>query len=110
MAKKEKLFPMQSIVWDGHGVIRFKKNRIIDDLLDVAGKHGLDLNQIAIRACNDKYTDAEQIQLAQLIGYSVSGYGDLSYVQRNEKKALRPADKKADKMSKKRAKKKAEKE
>lgn len=57
-------------------VLRFKKNHIIDYLFNT-GK--LDLN--AIMGMGFPQEDYEQ--LAQLLGYSHSGYGDLSYV-RNE--------------------------
>ena len=68
-------FPMQPIQLDTHGTARFAKNRIVDDLLEFATARGFGLNQIAI----GDYSDEEHMQLAQLIGYSVSGYGDLSY-------------------------------
>jgi len=64
---------MQPIVVAKDGAIRFLENRIIRDLLETSS---LCLNKIAVR----DYTDDERMQLAQLIGYSVSGYGELSYV------------------------------
>ena len=72
--------PMQPLV-NVDGIKRFKANRIVDDLLsrfDAQEKplSGGYLNDIAMRG----YTDEERMQFAQLIGYSVSGYGDLSYV------------------------------
>lgn len=57
-------------------VLRFKKNHIIEHLFDT-GK--LDLN--AIMGMGFPQEDYEQ--LAQLLGYSHSGFGSLSYV-RNE--------------------------
>lgn len=54
-------------------------NRIVDDLLTRASESGLDMNCIASRAANGYYTKDEQMQFAQLIGYSVDGYGSLSY-------------------------------
>lgn len=68
--------PMQPVGVDKHGVHRFLENRIVRDLLDFAQPRGLGLNEIA---CGN-YSAAEHRQVAQLIGYSVSGYGDLSYV------------------------------
>ena len=62
------------------GVARFKRNAIVRDLLTVASAHGLDLNEIALRAARGEYNNDDHTQLAQLIGYSVSGYGELSYV------------------------------
>lgn len=61
-------FPLQPIV-DG----RFVQNRIVRWLVDsLPGS----LNTVA---CGD-FTDEEHMQLAQLIGYSLSGYSSLSYV------------------------------
>ena len=73
MAKLEELeHPLQPIGLDKHGVARFKENAIVRFLLD-AGP--FDLNQIACM----KFSAEDHSQLAQLIGYSVSGFGDLSY-------------------------------
>lgn len=69
--------PMQPVGWDGRGVVRFKRNAIVEYLLEHGG---IDLNRIGILAAQGKFTDADQVQFAQLIGYSVSGFGDLSYV------------------------------
>lgn len=69
--------PMQPLISDEAGVVRFKKNKIVSDLLDFASKHGMDLNTIGM---NRSYSNDDHEQLAQLIGYSVSGFGDLSYV------------------------------
>lgn len=78
---KDMPHPMQPIGWDGHGVIRFKRNAIVDTLLDECRKlGGIDLNDIAEDVQSGKFSVDDQIQLAQLIGYSVSGFGDLSYV------------------------------
>lgn len=55
------------------GVLRFKPNKIVCHLLD---KGGIDLNQLSLMGFDAK----EWQQFAQLIGYSVSGYSDLSYV------------------------------
>lgn len=52
---------------------RFVPNRIVELLLETSTH---DLNTIA---CGN-FTDQERIQFAQLIGYSVSGFGTLSYV------------------------------
>lgn len=69
--------PMQPLGKDAYGVLRFKENRIVRDLLDVASNHGLSLNDIA----RGNYTKEDRRQLAQLIGYSLSGYSELtSYV------------------------------
>lgn len=64
--------PMQPIILDEEGVVRFKSNKIVEFLLD-AGP--FDLNQLALMP----FDADDRMQLAQLIGYSVSGFGDLSY-------------------------------
>lgn len=69
--------PIQPFVTDKSGTLRFKENRIVSDLLDLGAKHGLGLNEIALK----DYTDEDRRQFAQLIGYSLSGYSELrSYV------------------------------
>ena len=68
--------PMQPLELDEHDVIRFKRNKIIDWLFET-GK--LDLNEIA----KMNFSKDDQMQLAQLLGYSVRGYGDLSYVRKD---------------------------
>jgi hypothetical protein len=55
-----------------NGVKRFKSNAIVRWLLDDGP---FDLNRIAVRG----FDVEDQRQFAQLIGYSVSGYQDLSY-------------------------------
>lgn len=65
--------PMQPVADDGNDVLRFKPNAIVRALLD-EGK--IDMNQIAVR---DFFTE-DRVQFAQLIGYSLSGFGELSYV------------------------------
>lgn len=64
---------MQPIYRDDDGVVRFRQNAIVRYLLD-AGH--LDLNDIALR----RFDDEDRAQLAQLIGYSLSGFSELSYV------------------------------
>lgn len=70
--------PIQPVYLDADGRIRFLDNRIVRDLLTFSSARGFDLNAIACR----RYTREEHQQFAQLIGYSVSGYGTLSYVDR----------------------------
>jgi hypothetical protein len=71
-APTEPPHPMQPLVVDDHGVVRFKANRIVRFLTDTAR---LDLNQL--RAVPG-FRPEDWEQFNQLIGYSVSGYGDLS--------------------------------
>jgi len=87
-----KKHPMQPIEWVD-GVIRFRKNKIISDMYDA----GLfNLNSLACLP----YSDEDRMQLAQLLGYSVSGFGDLPYASRE---AIAKADKKANQMLTERA-------
>lgn len=78
--------PMQPIEKDEHGVVRFKKNNIVRLLLE-AGP--LDLNQLAMM----HFSKEDREQLMQLIGYSVSGFGELDYVSRE---SVEEADRQAD--------------
>ena len=72
--------PMQPLHRDNHGTIRFVENRIVRDLYDAAAQAGLmDMNSICIDAHKGKYTDQEQMQFAQLIGYSLGGFSELNY-------------------------------
>ncbi len=68
--------PMQPIIVDEYGTYRFKANAIVNKLQEVASSAGYDLHA----ACRDNYSDEEWMQLAQLIGYSITGYSELSYV------------------------------
>ncbi len=91
MAEKgAKLMPLQPIDIDEEGHIRFRENGIVRWLLD-AGP--FDLNQIAMLP---GISQDESVQFAQLIGYSVSGFGELSYVEGTE--ALKEADTIAEKL------------
>lgn len=65
--------PIQPIGDDGHGVLRFKSNKIVRHLLD---NGGIDLNQLHGTGLNFSRNDWEQFN--QLIGYSVSGLPGLS--------------------------------
>ena len=66
--------PTQPVEIDAQGVERFKKNLIVAHLLD--SHPTCDMNKLATL----DFTDDDRQQFAQLIGYSVSGYGDLSYI------------------------------
>lgn len=68
--------PMQPLVLDPNGVVRFQKNEIVRTLLDWSSKHGLDLNALARR----RFSQADWTQFYQLIGYSLSGFHQLSNV------------------------------
>lgn len=79
---------MQPVVKAADGTIRFKENKIISDMLELCQKHGFGLNEIAM----GDYEKDDRSQLMQLIGYSVSGYGNLSY---SRAKHVMRADEKA---------------
>lgn len=74
---KEPAHPMQPLVVDRSGVVRFKRNAIIDWLF-TTGR--LDLNEIA-RMGREVFPCEDHEQLAQLLGYSVSGFSELSYAR-----------------------------
>lgn len=67
--------PMQSIVKDQHGRVRFKENQLVNFLLE---NGGLDMNRLAVSCRDMPQTDWEQFY--QLIGYSLTGYHELSGV------------------------------
>lgn len=73
ITRKVAKHPLQPLVKDEQGTVRFKRNKIVRFLLD-AGPY--DLNKLA---CMD-WSQEDWEQLAQLIGYSLSGFGELSYV------------------------------
>lgn len=58
------------------GVIRFRANEIVRYLLAQCEKHGIGMNELAVIP----FRREDRVQFAQLIGYSVSGYGELPYV------------------------------
>lgn len=66
--------PIQPLLKDENGAARFKENEIVRYLLDSHPKVGM--NDIA---CMD-FSDDDRRQFAQLIGYTLAGYGELSYV------------------------------
>lgn len=70
--------PVQPVQFDLAGTLRFKKNHIVEHLLDFARAHGCGLNELAMM----DFEDDDRQQLAQLLGYSVDGYADLSYVDK----------------------------
>jgi len=65
--------PVQPVIQDDYGIHRFKKNGIVAFLL---GNSGYDMNNLA----EMRFSEEDQEQFIQLIGYSVSGACDLSYV------------------------------
>lgn len=65
--------PTQPLVYDAHRVLRFKRSRIVEVLL---ASGPLDMNTLAVM----EFSDEDRVQFAQLIGYSLSGFSELSYV------------------------------
>lgn len=71
--------PMQPVVVDSSGIHRFKQNAIVLYMLDAGTRAKVfDLNTLAMHL--PKFSREDHEQLAQLIGYSVSGACDLSYM------------------------------
>lgn len=80
--------PIQPLYTDSDGAVRFKENAIVRFLLD-AGP--FNMNHIAER----EFTVEDREQFAQLIGYSLCGFGELSYA-RGETYARAEARKRVD--------------
>lgn len=80
-SQKKVIHPMQPVILV-RDVARFKVNEICRWLID-SGRASM--NEIACIP----FSDEDRAQFAQLIGYSVSGWGDLSYVK---KKQIEEAD------------------
>lgn len=73
MRSPQAVHPTQPLIVDGRGVLRFKRNRIVEVLL-ASGQ--LDMNALAAM----EFSDEDRVQFAQLIGYSLSGFSELPYV------------------------------
>lgn len=66
--------PMQPLVkLHPNGVVRFKENALVQYLLR---NGGIDLNRLALVEASQE----DRMQFAQLIGYTLCGYHELSYV------------------------------
>lgn len=74
---ERKPIPMRPIVIAEDGVIRFQENKVVRLLVDRARERGYSLNEL-VRDLPEASPDWDEFY--QLIGYSVSGYGDLSRV------------------------------
>jgi hypothetical protein len=70
--------PTQPVERDTEGTFRFKVNAIVRHLLDNNGPH--DMNSIGV----GNFSREDRVQFAQLIGYSVYGFGDLSYIDNED--------------------------
>jgi hypothetical protein len=65
--------PIQPLYTDSRGVTRFKGNKIVGFLLE---NGGYNMNSIA----GMNFSNEDREQFAQLIGYSLGGFGELDYV------------------------------
>jgi hypothetical protein len=79
--------PMQPVVQDTRGVLRFHKNAIVCTLLDRDTARGRVYPDFPARSDGglnwtgtQGFSQADEEQFAQLLGYSISGYHELSYV------------------------------
>lgn len=64
--------PVQPLFLDKHNTWRFKENKIVTFLLE---NGGYDMNSLAWM----DFSNEDREQFAQLIGYSLLGFGTLSY-------------------------------
>jgi hypothetical protein len=78
--------PMQPLEDDGRGVIRFKRNEIVKFLIE---KGSIDLNKLAC----EHFKAEDREQFAQLLGYSLESFCDLSYASETTKQAASEAAK-----------------
>lgn len=74
--------PIQPIEKTG-GTAHFKENKIVSFLVDYGQKHGCGLNEMAAMP----FAQEDRVQLAQLIGYTLGGFSELSYVSDDDYKA-----------------------
>jgi hypothetical protein len=79
---------MQPLLRDEHGRLRFKSNAVVNALLDHGQSTNCGLNELRMR----DFPQEDWEQFYQLIGFSVSGYGDVSVISR---KTVNRADKRA---------------
>lgn len=76
--------PIQPLIRDEQGVVRFKANAIVEYLLQ---NGGIDMNRLATLP----FPPEDREHFAQLIGYSWSGASDLSYMSNDVIEASRMA-------------------
>ena len=69
---------MEAIEIAEDGVVRFRGNRLVRHLVD-SGK--VDLNTLLLWALNNDVPAEDTEQFWQMLGYSVSGFGDLDFVR-----------------------------
>ncbi len=83
--------PIQPLEEDEHGTLRFKKNAIVCDMSKFLIDNGFGFKEISSGKCRN-YQNEDLQQFAQITGYSLYGYGELSYV---DEEAYRTAEKMA---------------
>lgn len=71
--------PMQQIYRDNQDTIRFRANKIVQYLFNTS-RPEINMNSLAELAAKGRFSAEDQEQFAQLIGYSVSGFAELPYV------------------------------
>ena len=69
----EQPHPVQPLITDEDGFLHFKANAIVRFLLDDGPS---DTNRLA----RIPFSREDRVQFAQLIGYPLAGFGELSYV------------------------------
>lgn len=75
--------PVQKIAPDISGCPRFVQNEVVNWLLENAYDekgNKIDMNALAVQ----NFSREDRVQFAQLIGYSLDGFGTLSYVDTND--------------------------
>lgn len=78
---KDLKHPRQPIGYAEDNIIRFKPNGIIRWMLEQGGQgKKFNLNDIAMQS----FSVEDRVQFWQMLGYSVSGFGDLSFVPEEE--------------------------
>jgi hypothetical protein len=75
---------IQPILEDELGTLRFRENEIVSALLEFSQEKGMDMNKLS---CMD-FSREDWVQFAQLIGYSVGGWEELSYVSNEDRRAV----------------------
>jgi hypothetical protein len=68
--------PLQPLYLDVHGTVRFRENKVVAFLYHWGQERGMGLNELA----QIDFPREDREQFAQLIGYSLGGFADLSYV------------------------------
>lgn len=67
---------MQQLHLDDEGRVRFRSNAIVEALLERCRDTGYTLNEIL----GEKFSEDDVVQFWQLIGYSLGGYHELSFI------------------------------